>query len=361
MLSNKNKIMFFIAIAIMFASCSQNDQLTEEFTTIQNANQAENIENRLEKDESLIVLSAPSVYNEYYQAIFEDIIAFQADYANQIKGKDKVVILADKETLPYFKGKVNQSILLEANVEDIWIRDFAPAHPTAQVKFNYLPDFQPAKTSNLIDNSFEDWFYNSGLKYGKKTSLILDGGNVVDNGKGKIVVTDRFLYDNPNLTYSSAKRKLKQLFGATQVAIVPEVPGDATGHADGMMLWVSDNKILLQKLYGANRRAVMEELKYAFPNVEIVELPDYYKDETWNGFSSACNIFVNSLVTDKYIYMPTFDSRYDEKMLKMIQSHTHKKVVPITAEGVCFMGGSVRCLSWQMKGMNANKILELAK
>jgi len=30
-----------------------------------------------------------------------------------------------------------------------------------------------------------------------------------------------------------------------------------------------------------------------------------------------------------------------------------------SVEGVCMMGGSVRCLSWQVKGANMDKILDL--
>jgi len=63
---------------------------------------------------------------------------------------------------------------------------------------------------------------------------------------------------------------------------------------------------------------------------------------------------------DKYIYMPTFNSPYDDEMLALFEANTNKTVVPVPAEDVCFMGGNVRCLSWQVKGQNANKILNLA-
>ena len=88
-----------------------------------------------------------------------------------------------------------------------------------------------------------------------------------------------------------------------------------------------------------------------------VSLLDYYTDADWGGFSTACNIFVNSLTTDQYIYMPTFNSPHDAEMLAFIQSHTDKEVVPVPAQDVCFMGGSVRCLSWQLKGANAATLL----
>ncbi|MEM6966278.1 MAG: agmatine deiminase family protein [Bacteroidota bacterium] len=353
--------MLLICTLCIFTAC-QKETMEEGTDNLQTATRAsEDSMNKNSDNKSLVVLSAPSVYNNYYASIFDDIIEYQANFANLVSGNDEVVILADAATLPYFDGKVPASMLLEADIEDIWIRDFAPVHPTKQVKFNYLPYFQSASTSNFIDNSFEDWFYAAGLSYGKKSNLILDGGNVVDNGKNKVIVTDRFLWDNPQLTKNAAKKKLKKLLGVKQVAIIPEFPGDATGHADGMVMWASSNKILLHELPNSIRKKTIKELKKSFPGVKIVEVPDYYEDETWQGFSSACNIFVNSLVTDDFIYMPTFDSPYDTEMIDLFEAHTNKTVIPVPAESVCFMGGSVRCLSWQMKGSNANIILNLAE
>lgn len=363
----KNLKLAFLTVfsaLLAFSSCQKEnltDELMTENQTIENSNNGLSENRSLEGDETLIVLSAPSVYNNYYADVFDDIIDYQANFANSIEGKDKVVILADAETLPYFDGKVSEDILLEANIEDIWIRDFAPAKPSLGTKFNYLPDYQSASTSNWIDNSFEDWFLDeAGLTYGKKSNLILDGGNIVDNDDNRVIVTNRILRDNPQLTKKQAKNKLKKLLGVTQVAIIPEAPGDATGHADGMVMWATDNKILLHEMPKKKQNRAIKEMKNAFPGVEIVVVPDYYKDETWQGFSSACNIFVNSTVTDNYIYMPTFDAGHDAEMLEIFEAHTDKEVVTIPAESVCFMGGSVRCLSWQVKGDNADIILDLA-
>ena len=46
-----------------------------------------------------------------------------------------------------------------------------------------------------------------------------------------------------------------------------------------------------------------------------------------------------------------------EYVLELIQSYTSKEVVSINAEDVCFMGGSVRCLTWTTDGIDANKLL----
>lgn len=53
-----------------------------------------------------------------------------------------------------------------------------------------------------------------------KSSLILDGGNYVDNYHGRTIVSDRFLKDN-GIPYLAAKKKLKELLHLNEVTIIP--------------------------------------------------------------------------------------------------------------------------------------------
>lgn len=354
---NLLSFMFVICLAL-FTSCDDEIIVPDPTDPIGNSGNGSDNDMGTNADEGhLIVLSAPSVYNNYYASVFDQIIDYLANFANLVDGKDEVIILADAETLPYLEGKVPAEMLVEANVEDIWIRDFSPVIPSRQVKFNYLPDFQSASVSNLIDNSFEDWFLDNGLEYGMQTDLILDGGNVVDNGSNRAIITDRFLWDNPELTEANAKAQLKILLGVNEVAIIPEVEGDATGHADGMVMFTDANTVLLHELPEPQHTQTIQELEAEFPGIHIVEVADYYEEDSWQGFTSACNIFVNSVVTDEHIYMPTFNSEYDDEMFDLMQANTDKVVIRVPAQDVCFMGGSVRCLSWQVKGANKEAIL----
>ena len=310
-------------------------------------------------NKTLIVLCAPSVKDKYYASKLVDIIDFMSNFANLVIGKDEVVILVDADTRSFFEGKVPSNILLLANIDDIWIRDFAPVFPSKQIKFKLSPSYLRKQTSRQIDRSFENWFKATGLDYQTQSDIILDGGNVVENVEGsRVIVTDRILRDNPTLTKSTAKDKLKELLGVKEVAIIRETPDDTTGHADGSVIWPMDDKIILLKSPESVHREIVQELQESFPGVQIVEIDDHIPNTTWGNYISAHNCFVNSIVTDNNIYMPIFHDRYDHQMLQLFQSHTNKNIVSISAEKVAMMGGSVRCLSWQIKGPNSIKILQ---
>jgi agmatine/peptidylarginine deiminase len=313
-------------------------------------------------EKTLIVLSAPSIKNKYYKKKFNDIIDYMADFANLVNGKDEVVILVDADTLPYLKEKVPSNILIDADIEDIWIRDFSPVIPSRQVKFKYLPDYEEAWAAKHIENSFKNWCSKSRVEYHAESRIILEGGNVVDNAAGtRVIVTDRILWDNPTMKKNYAKEKLKELLGVNEVAIIPEQKNDTTGHSDGYVMWPTDDKIMLLKTSEPKHTKIVNELKNSFPNVEIVEVPNYIPTTRWDHFDSARNCYVNCIVTDDYIYMPLFNDPHDTEMLEFLKSHTNKTVVPILAEKIAMMGGSVRCLSWQIKNANKAKILELLK
>ena len=313
-----------------------------------------------DKDETLFVLSAPSINNSYYKSVFEQIIDYMVNFVHIVRNQNDVIILVDRATMSSFEGKVPDDVLIEANITDIWIRDFAPVLPSRQIKFRYAPKYHKTSQSLEIDQSFEQWFSDNALTFENKSEIILDGGNVVDNPEGsRVVLTDRILKENRTFNKEEMKIHLQNLLDVRQVAIIPEIPDDTTGHADGMVMWVNNTKLLLHDMPEPQRSQIRRELENSFPEVEIVEVPDYFEYSTWKGFVSACNIFVNSVVTDRYIYMPTFNGRHDQSMLELIQSHTDRKVIGIPAEKVCFMGGSVRCLSWQVKGDLKDKILSL--
>ena len=142
--------------------------------------------------------------------------------------------------------------------------------------------------SEETDNNFNDWFVKSGLEYHTKSGIILEGGNVVDNEAGtRAIVTDRILEDNPSLTKEDAKNTLKQLLGVNEITIIPVPSDDTTGHADGMVMWPMNDKILLLKTDEPMHTAIVTELKSSFPIVEIIEVPDYTPNTRWNSFTSA--------------------------------------------------------------------------
>lgn len=317
--------------------------------------------NQVEIDRMLLVLSAPSVGDKYYTKHFKEIIDFHVGYAKAIIGHDNVVVLADAATMPYLQGRLPEDVLLQSDVNDIWMRDFTTVNPEDPVQFRYTWASMSKSKSKEVQGSFHRFADGHQIRRGT-THLVLDGGNIVDNYAGRVITTTRFLEDN-KLTMAEGKEQLKSVLGATEVAILP--PDDETlAHSDGMVMF-SDADTLLVNDYRSDpafRTQVLAELKSAFPGAKIVEVPVIFDDKpTGSDIGSAHGINVNTTATYKHLYVPTFGIENDDVALEMIRANTSKTVVPVPASGVCRMGGSVRCLTWQLTGENAQRLIEAAR
>lgn len=309
----------------------------------------------------LLVLTAPSVDDPVYRREFNDIVDFHVAYAAAARKRDNLVILVNQQNKRYYEGRVPADMLLEADVYDIWMRDFTTVNPENPVQFRYTWASMTQAESQQVQNSFAQFADRNAIER-SQTSLLLDGGNIVDNYAGRVVTTTRFMTDN-GLTKAAAKEELMRLLGAREVAIIPS-DDPVLAHADGMLMWTDDNTLLVNDYSDMPelRRKIMDELNQSFPGVRIVEVPVVFDDAGGDGnIGSACGIHLNATATWENIYVPVFNAGHDQQAVDLIRQNTRKHVITIDARGVCQMGGSVRCLTWQLAGANARRLIEAAR
>ncbi len=353
-----------LVLNLSFTSCEKdlseialsNESQIEDMET--DASKAKKYVNKITNDRQLLVLSAPSVNNDYYYEDFYEIIDFMVDYANTVMHNDNVVVIADKATMPYLKGKLPNDVLLKSKVKDIWMRDFTTVFPKKMVQFTYSPSYLPNNVSSNTQWGFVGFTDKFGLTYDYE-NLVLDGGNIVDNNKDRVITTERFLEDN-YMTVAEGKQALKEILGVQYVSIIP-YDDEVMGHADGMVMFSDDNTVLVNKYDEPFRSQVINTLKSDLPNTKIVETEVNFDDTIWDDFASACGINLNSTVTDNFIYVPTFGTTAEASALQTITNNTTKTIKTIDANNVCHMGGSVRCLTWQVTGNNAKKLIKAAR
>lgn len=307
-------------------------------------------------EKHLIVIAAPSIGDVHddllYAEVFRDIIEFDIAYANAVWGHDEVRIAVDEDTRQYFTGRVPEEILIDANVPHIWMRDFTTINPYKPVQFRYTAaSFKGDQSeADYMQEGFNVFTAEHGFTY-SKVNYFLDGGNIVDNYAGRIVTTERFLEDN-NLSKEEGKAVLKRLLDADKVAILPP-DEDILAHSDGMVMFAEDDTIIVNRYDEPLRTEILEELRTAFAGIKIVEV-----EVAWDldEEGSACGVNVNATVTANYIYMPYFGDKASASALETIRANTTKTVISVPAGKVCKLGGSVRCLTWQIGGAQASRL-----
>ena len=310
----------------------------------------------------LLVLAAPSKHDSYYRKHCSKFVKFLIAYAKAINGRDNVVLLADEDTMPYFSSHLPSNILLTISVEiDTWIRDFSPVMPEKPIQFKYCGGIN-TEDAKEIQEDFNCFTKEHEIE-DVKVDLYNDGGNIIDNGKGCVVTTDKFLSLN-KLKEPEGISQLQDILKVDHVVILP-ADEELLGHIDGMCSFLNE-KTLFVVDYEEDRKfkkKVNAALnKYLPDDVEVVEIQcGSSSKQAKGGFKSAYGLYVNCVPTEKFIYVPLFGDKLDQAAMELFQQYANgKECVFVDASNVCHLGGSLRCLSWQVVGQNAANLIHAA-
>lgn len=317
----------------------------------------------------LIVLASPPEQDTYYADMQDNILDFQINYAQKIiKHGDEVLILSTQTFYQDYVDALGEQRVMIAPMLDIWMRDFTLVNPNKPVMFRYTAAGQgDGKEGQVQADEVQDVFYRlvkqAGLHF-KSSDLLDDGGNLVSDYADNAVLSTKFLHDN-QLTEKLARRTLQVLLGIDNIAFIEADEQGGLEHADGVVSFVGSNTLVINRYpddpdYAKQLKA---ELRRQLPEVKIVAITTPYdgSDIYDKRFGSACGLYTNMLVTPNRIYFPQFGLPQDKLALAQVRALTSKAVIPISSSEVCHMGGGVRCMSLQLRGDNAQKLLDYAR
>ena len=316
----------------------------------------------------LIVLAAPRRGDPYYAEVAGAIFDFHVAYARQIEGRDDVLILTDEAGYPAYAEALGAARVAVAPMDDIWMRDFGLSNAAAPVMFRYTAAGQGGgrkgqRAADAVQDGLAELIERAGLSY-RPSDLLNDGGNLVDDYAGRAVVSRKFLRDNA-LSAAEARAALRSEAGIEHLAVIEADEQGGLEHADGVVAFIAPNVLVINSYpedpgYAAELRA---DLEAGLPGVTIHEIVTPYDGGSIYDarFGSACGLYTNMLVTPARIYLPQFGIPEDAVALASLRRWSDKEIVPVRSEQVCAMGGGVRCMSWQVRGENAARLLDWAQ
>ncbi len=308
-------------------------------------------------EKELIIVAAPRTQDPYYAGVRKDIIAFHRGYGAAVQKGDDFLVLTDIDHYADYVAALGPESVVVAPQEDIWIRDFGLSNVTAPVLFHYTAEGQGGgrngqSEADHVQSVFKALVKQAGLIF-SVSQWRNDGGNYVDDYAGRIIISRKFLRDN-SLTEATGRARILDETGARHVAFIDADTQGGLEHADGVVAFIAPNVVVLNRYpedpdYAARLRA---DLEAGLPGVTLHELiAPYDGSETYDRrFEPACGLYTNMLVTPERIYLPQFGIREDSIALNSVRAWTEKEVIPVPAQGVCHLGGGLRCLSWQLRG-----------
>lgn len=314
--------------------------------------------------QDLVLLAAPISTDPYYADVADAIFDFHVALAEAIAGRDRVLILTDRDAYSDYADVLGADRVAQAPMQDIWTRDFGTSNPDQPVLFRYTAagqggGAQGQRDADRVQDDLAVLLEEAGVAI-HETDLFNDGGNFVEDGAGNAVVSRKFLRDN-NLTEIAGRAVLRDLLGLRAVAFIESDEQGGLEHADGVVAFV-DPGVLIVNTYNDDpdyAAELLDDLARGLPGVALHQVVAPYDGTAIHDarFGSACGLYTNALVTPGHVYLPQFGGPDDAIALAQVRAVTTRNVVPLPSDGVCHMGGGIRCLSWQLRGSAAETVL----
>ena len=242
----------------------------------------------------------------------------------------------------------NLSVKVISNTKDYYCRDYMPVQVDFDdfVQFVFRPEAYLKKEEyKYITNHVTVSLLNKMIKP-RYSPVLQDGGNIV-KWKDKVIITDRVLKDN-RYQFESDKAVISQLEKdlKCKLIIIPEYPKEKTGHADGLIRFIDENRVFINETNGEPEQEWLKEFKKVLKenNLETIELPCPMTQEQ----ESAIGLYLNYLHIGNLIVIPQFNLPEDKEALDKINEifGAENKVVGYDAHWIAEHGGVFNCCTW---------------
>ena len=223
----------------------------------------------------------------------------------------------------------------------IWTRDYMPVQVRENkfVRFNYSPDYLKDSPEYKPDTSAI--LAELGLKV-MDSDIILDGGNVISCGD-KVIMTDKIFRENPHYDHDVLIKSLSQLLEA-EIVLIPEDYYDEYGHADGMVRYMGEDRVLLNNYCDFDKALRKRLLAALSPHFDITELHyGAYTDRSW--------AYLNFLHVGHHIFIPMMEDKLGETAFQQIADAFPQCMChPIHRyESIAREGGALNCSTWNIQ------------
>lgn len=180
--------------------------------------------------------------------------------------------------------------------------------------------------------------------------MFLDGGNVVAS-RSKVILTDKVYKENPFIERPQLRQRLEEAFQA-ECIFIPKQAGDGIGHSDGVVRFVSENRVLVNDYstvdpgYGTRLRSLLKK-----KSLEVETLPMFEEKGTGkHGVAPAVGIYINFLRVGDAVVIPAYDRPEDQLALeKMRAVLPEARMFQLPCRSLAEKGGVLNCVSWTIK------------
>lgn len=251
--------------------------------------------------------------------------------------------------------------------KDIWCRDFMPVRSVTgtNLLFQYNPSYLKGKWEHKRTprESIIGVLRDLDIEFTPIDDIKLDGGNVVQY-ENKVIMTDAIFIENEfkkdKASQSELVKRLEDYFQSS-VIIIPHQPNDTLMHSDGVVRFLDDKTVLVNKFCTVNNPKFKESKHYmdnlfgalGKSGLDIIQVPYDPIDKIGEDeMLAALGIYINYLETKNHVFLPQFGEGFEEKDYEALKvfselfKRVNKTVIPIYSRPIALKAGVLNCITW---------------
>ncbi len=233
--------------------------------------------------------------------------------------------------------------------KDVWAVDYMPIQRKINdfVQFVYDPKYLKTKSGEKSKSNPDTICQAIGIST-RPSKIKLDGGNIV-HWKNRIIMTDRIFEENPEYSRKQLLDEIMKDLEINDIVLIPEQPGDFTGHADGLIRFIDEKRVVINAL-SREKKPFKSAFEIAIHKAgfEIIVLP--YNPYNNRNNTDAKGCYINYLQMKDIIIFPIYGMREDEEAFKQMQStFPGQTIATIDCNELAKDGGVLNCISWNIQ------------
>ena len=239
--------------------------------------------------------------------------------------------------------------------KDVWIRDYMPIQISEDryLFYKYDPDYLKEYGEEYLTDAH---IVKKGVLrkyYWRNIDIVLDGGNVVTFAKHR-VLTEKVFKENGKEPYDPVFCKYISQVLYSDIIFLPwscdnpnETNADVYGHADGLVKWTGNNRVLMSNHRDFKPDEAIEIRKRleskGFEVTEMLfDVPEPNYKYNW--------AYINYLQVGCKIIVPTFGIPEDRQALNYIrEANPYCVVKGFRMRDIARNGGALHCITWNIK------------
>lgn len=308
------------------------------------------------------------VWPERLRAGVSKLKPFYKSFINQLSSLVPVRILAyreiDKELLLSIFERPEMINISHLHISDIWINDYMPLPQRPKdgrsvLKPLYAPSYLKDRSEiYAADGNNAAIIFSDLLRYDVAipqnefgVPLVLDGGNIITNGKDRAICSNRIITDNETWSIEQLHSVFNRTFGISKLILLPVEPENIKAHVSNLVRFIDAQNVIVADYQDGYMKEFMDTIATRLNSheLEVHRVKNVLAPARSDSkYRNTKGNFLTYLRLGNSIFLPAYDGleRETEAAAKVYRSIGLTVFTVSNVDELAEIGGGLNAIAW---------------